>query len=142
MSSSEAKIKHLEFIQGVINRLAANSFLLKGWTITLTAALFAFAAQDADLAFAFIAPFSAFAFWGLDAYYLRQERLYRLLYHDVAIAPEDGSSTIPPYSLNVSPYEKRERGWFATLWSPSVLCIHGLNVIFVEVLIALKLFQP
>ena len=31
----EAKIKYLEMIQNVINRMAKNSFLLKGWSITL-----------------------------------------------------------------------------------------------------------
>lgn len=35
------KQKHLEFLQGAINRMAGNLFLLKGWTITLIAALFA-----------------------------------------------------------------------------------------------------
>ena len=30
----EKKLKHLEFIQGVINRLAANSFQMKGWYLS------------------------------------------------------------------------------------------------------------
>ena len=33
----EKKIKHLEMIQGVINRMAGNSFALKGWSVTLIA---------------------------------------------------------------------------------------------------------
>ena len=37
----EQKIKHLEFIQTTINRMAGNSFLLKGWTVTLTGGLLA-----------------------------------------------------------------------------------------------------
>ena len=35
------KHKHLELIQGVINRLSTNSFLLKGWSVVLVSALFA-----------------------------------------------------------------------------------------------------
>ena len=31
----ENKIKYLEMIQSVINRMANNSFCLKGWTVTL-----------------------------------------------------------------------------------------------------------
>ena len=42
----DKKIKHLEMIQGVINRMASNSFLLKGWTVVLVSALFALAAND------------------------------------------------------------------------------------------------
>jgi hypothetical protein len=44
----ENKRKHLEMIQGVINRMARNLFFLKGWTTTLIAALFALAAKDAN----------------------------------------------------------------------------------------------
>jgi len=35
----EAKLKHLEMIQDVIKRMASNSFLLKGWSLTLVVAL-------------------------------------------------------------------------------------------------------
>jgi hypothetical protein len=35
------KEKHLELIQAVISRMAGNSFLLKGWSVTLAAALLA-----------------------------------------------------------------------------------------------------
>ena len=31
----EAKLKHLEFMQGVINRLATDSFRVKGWVVVL-----------------------------------------------------------------------------------------------------------
>ena len=31
-------IKHLEMLQGVINRLGHNSFLIKGWSLTIIAA--------------------------------------------------------------------------------------------------------
>lgn len=37
----ESKIKHLEMIQGIINRMASNSFYLKGWAVTLVAGIFA-----------------------------------------------------------------------------------------------------
>ena len=32
--------KHLEIIQGVINRMASNSFSLKGWAVTLVVGIF------------------------------------------------------------------------------------------------------
>ena len=37
----EKKLKHLEFIQNAINRMASNSFIIKGWCITLIVGLFA-----------------------------------------------------------------------------------------------------
>ncbi|MEN9503463.1 MAG: hypothetical protein RI964_2748 [Pseudomonadota bacterium] len=37
------RLKHLEMLQQVITRMASNSFLIKGWSITLISALLAFA---------------------------------------------------------------------------------------------------
>ena len=31
----DRKMKHIEMIQGVISRMTRNSFMLKGWTITV-----------------------------------------------------------------------------------------------------------
>ena len=43
MSDKQA---HLEMIQGIVNRLSHNSFLLKGWSVVLVSAMFALAAKD------------------------------------------------------------------------------------------------
>jgi hypothetical protein len=79
----DAKIKHLEMIQGVINRMASNSFMLKGWAVTLVAGIFALAAKDTNKLYFIITYVPILFFWGLDAYYLRQERLFRKLYNKV-----------------------------------------------------------
>ncbi|MGE0407580.1 MAG: hypothetical protein AB7O65_14900, partial [Candidatus Korobacteraceae bacterium] len=76
----ENKLKHLEFIQSAINRMASNLFLLKGWTITLIAALFALATKDSDRVYFLIAYIPAVMFWVLDGYFLSQERRFRSLY--------------------------------------------------------------
>ena len=85
----ENKIKHLEIIQGVINRMAGNSFALKGWAVTLIAGIFALASKDADKIYFLVAYIPITVFWGLDSYYLLQERLYRSLYEKVRFLPED-----------------------------------------------------
>ena len=79
----ENKIKHLEMIQGVITRMASNSFALKGWAVTLVAGIFALAGKDADKIYFLVAYIPIIVFWGLDSYYLMQERLYRSLYETV-----------------------------------------------------------
>jgi hypothetical protein len=80
---------HLEMIQGVINRMAGNSFMLKGWAVTLVAGIFALASEDSNKLYFFITYVPIFVFWGLDSYYLRQERLYRKLYNKVREQTED-----------------------------------------------------
>jgi len=79
----ESKHKHLEFIQAAVNRMASNLFLLKGWTITLIAALFVLAARDSDRTYFLIAYLPALMFWALDGYFLSQERRFRALYDKV-----------------------------------------------------------
>lgn len=80
----EQKIAHLTFIQGIINRMGQNSFMIKGWNITIVAALFALASKDANKTFVLIAYFPTFMFWLLDTFFLQQEKLYRELYNEVA----------------------------------------------------------
>ena len=76
----ESKLKHLEFIQGVVNRLASDSFRIKGWTVILVAALFVLLAREGRVDFMYIGLVPVFFFWGLDGYFLWQERLFRALY--------------------------------------------------------------
>ena len=79
----EKKMKHLEMIQSIVSRMANNSFLLKGWAVTLAAGIFALSNRDANGLFFLVAYVPIIVFWLLDSYYLKQERLYRALYNDV-----------------------------------------------------------
>lgn len=79
----ESKFKHLELVQGIINRMASNSFMLKGWAVTLVAGIFALSNKDADKAYFLVAYIPIITFWGLDSYYLLQERLYISLYEKI-----------------------------------------------------------
>lgn len=85
----DKKYKHLELVQGVINRMASNSFMLKGWAVTLLAGIFVLAGKDTDKLYFIVAYVPVLVFWGLDAYYLLQERLYRSLYEKVRKTEED-----------------------------------------------------
>ena len=83
------KQKHLEMIQGVINRLSRNSFLLKGWSVTLFSALIALSTHNSNVNLVYFAWIPITILWGLDAFFLRQEQLFRKLYDLVRILPED-----------------------------------------------------
>ncbi len=81
----EKKIKHLEFVQGVITRMNSNSFSMKGWMITILAAFLAVFAGSKGLneLYLFIAIIPTLLFWILDSYYLLLEKKYRCLFDDV-----------------------------------------------------------
>ena len=81
----DAKLKHLEFIQSVINRMGANSFRLKGWAVVLVSALMILVAREDSGEAAFVGLVPVVVFWWLDAYFLHQERLFRALYDRVRV---------------------------------------------------------
>lgn len=86
---TEDRRQHLTFIQDVITRMNSNSFSLKGLMITIVAALVAFTVNDDNKDTAVfnlsIALLLVLIFWFLDAYYLKMERQYRMLYDDAVI---------------------------------------------------------
>ena len=114
-------VNHLTLIQSVITRLAGNSFLIKGWAVTLTSALSAFAAKDADRDIAWVGAGAAVVFAGLDAMYLASERAYRALYKDVV----DGKKT----SFDMAAGQVKLPAFLGALFSWSVLPIYLLLAI-------------
>lgn len=117
MSQTE---KHLEFLQGVISRLARNSFLIKGWTVTLVAALFALASKDAEAGYVLIAYLPTLMFWSLDAYYLRQERLFRSLYDEVR------RGEVTDFSMDTTPVEEKAESWVSVAFSRTIVLFYGI----------------
>lgn len=76
---TEDQRKHLEMLQAVINRMAANSFQLKGWCVTLVTGVLFFSStmtgEKQNLLFIALLPVAVF--WILDGYFLWQERIFR-----------------------------------------------------------------
>ena len=74
----EFMLKEIDIIQDIIKRMAYNSFLIKGWTVTLVVGILLLKGPEKYQIFLILIPL--IAFWYLDAYFLRQERLFRELY--------------------------------------------------------------
>lgn len=117
------KEKHLEFVQGVINRMGQNSFLIKGWTVTLVSALFALAANDSNQKFILIAYFPTVVFWLLDSYYLYQERLFRKLYDFVR------NIQAVDYSLNTKSLDNGLFDWAKAAFSKTIVLFYGIIIL-------------
>lgn len=104
------KIAYLGFIQNVINRMGSNSFLVKGFAITLISALVATLNSRYFFIFIFILTI---LFWIVDTYYLYQERLFRNLYKNVinGIEPDDS------FSMDAQKYENEVDDFFSVMIS-------------------------
>lgn len=131
----EQKIKHLEFIQGVVNRMAANSFLIKGWCITLVSAIFALAAKDTNIKFIIIAYIPVSVFWILDGYYLWQERLFRDLYNQIRVKEERSID----FSMDTKTFEIGINTWINSIFSKT-LYIFYIPLIIVMLIVMYLLY--
>ncbi|WP_445356220.1 hypothetical protein ACJJI5_10425 [Microbulbifer sp. EKSA008] len=125
---------HLEMIQGVVNRLSHNSFLLKGWAVVLVSALFALAAKDKNNLFIILAYFPAVSFWCLDGYFLWQERLFRKLYDHVRVLNEDDID----YSMNYNIADVDGVTWSKSFLSKTLIAFHGVIVISIIIVMFLS----
>jgi hypothetical protein len=124
----EAKLKHLEFVQAAINRMAGNSFLLKGWAVTIVGALLALSFKEINSQYIQISLAAVAGFWLLDSYYLARERLFIQLYNHVRVLDENAID----FSMDVSPFHRR-RHWpqcclstTMVLFYGGLLLVHGL----------------
>lgn len=132
----ENKLAHLQMIQAVITRMAGNSFLIKGWSVTLVAALFALAAAKTNQLFVYLSYFPALMFWALDAYFLRQELLFRKLYDHVR-QTEDGQAD---FSMNTQPFEENVDGALGVAWSHTLALFHGTTTATIVVVMLVIIF--
>lgn len=96
--------KEIDLIQDCISRMAQNSFMVKGWVITLVAACCALSSLNTN-EWKALFIFSALAiilFWYLDAFFLKMERLYRYKYEWVI----KNRLSQDMYSFDLNPYNK------------------------------------
>ena len=116
----EKKLKHLEFIQNTITRMAGNLFYLRGWVITLIVGMLALFSQieDSSLIIVFLI-FVIVIFWMYDGYFLSLERMYRDLYDKIRLKDEEKID----FSMNISEYKKLKK-------NSIVYCIFSKTLLF------------
>ena len=131
------RIKHLEFIQGVITRLNSNSFQIKGWAITIVAGILALFATMQKQDFMLIGIFSLVLFWFMDGYCLRQERRFRGLYNDVA-GISDNPLNLKPFEMNPNLYKSGYYSLWKTLWTKTIWLIYWPIILLLLILYIIK----
>jgi uncharacterized membrane protein len=133
----ENKRHQLLTIQAIIARMGVNSFLLKGWSVTLISALFALAATKANESFVAIALMPCIVFWGLDGYFLWQERLFRALYNHARTLDEQSVD----FSLDTHNITPPAPTLGHAIFSQTVLIFHGSLLVAIIVALAVS-FWP
>ena len=140
MEYKEILHKEIDLIQGIINRMANNSFLLKGWVISLIAVVLALKKDTivaTDLSyFNAILLLPVVVFWYLDAFFLHKEICYRKLYDWVITNRSE--TTDFAYNLDYRRFKKDVGCVLKIMFRSTLLLFYGF---IVAVLIALSCYN-
>lgn len=105
--------------------MASNSFRLKAWFLVSFSALFTFFAKwDSKAVDDLVWIVPLFFFAGLDAYYLKQERIFRLVHNDFETSLNGGKENRKPFDFTPTNQQRREFNILNCLFSPSVLWLY------------------
>lgn len=118
--TTDEKIAHLGFIQGAINRMAGNVFLVKGWSVALAAAMTALTSDSKFGSYIAIVPI--ILFWWLDAYYIQQEKLFRELFSMVSTS----RTPTVDFSMDTTAVQNRVASKFRIMLSCTVFPFYVL----------------
>lgn len=128
--------KEIDLIQGVITRLANNSFLLKGWLISLIVIILTLS-KDSFLTtngvvLCIILYFPVIVFWYLDAFFLHKEKCYRKLYEWVINNRLTSDEYL--YSLDYTRFKKDVNNVLQIMFSQTLLPFYGIALMLLIVL--------
>ena len=131
------KIAHLQMIQGVVDRMGGNLFYLKGWAITLLAALFAISTSKTlplGKWSAILIVVLLLLFWVFDGYFLSLERCFRDLYDKVRKMDEEDID----FSMNIGEFIRlRSRSPLTTMFRPTLIGFYGVILVTMAIIIKL-----
>lgn len=99
--------KEIDLIQSCINRMASNSFEIKKWTVGIVAILAGLLKQGGDtkdIRACLLFLMVIVMFWGLDAFFLKTEKLYRKKY---AWVIQNRLKENADHLFDLNPYEEQ-----------------------------------
>jgi hypothetical protein len=127
-------LKEIELIEDIIKRMASNSFLVKGWTITLVVASLLLKGSQYQAWIAFI---PLLMFWFLDAYYLWQEKMYRKLFAWVVSNRLKTSEHL--FDLNANRFKDDVQSKYRVMLSTTLIWFYG-SIALLTVIYQLAVF--
>lgn len=132
--------KEIDLIQECIKRMANNSFLIKGWTVSLIAVVLALAKDKIDLMYiCLILLIPVIGFWYLDTFFLRTEKMYRKMYEWVIKNRLQSDERM--YELDPRKYENEVESTKNVMFSSTLKVFFGIPTLVLLFIILYNLFQ-
>ena len=118
--------------------MARNSFMLKGWAISLLAVVIALTTDRLDPLFLFCSIFvPVLCFWYLDAFFLRAEKMYRKMYEWVLTARKEENLEYQ-YDLNPNRFKDKVESQCRVMFSKTLRVFYGIPL---SVVLVVSLYQ-
>ncbi len=129
--------KEIDLIQSVITRMANNSFMLKGWIVSLIVVLLAITDQTIVVTklnyFNFMLILTVLVFWYLDAFFLHKEKCFTKLYNWVIENRMASDQFL--FSLDYTRFDNQEKSvWNIMFCNRTLFLFYGLIAIALIVL--------
>lgn len=138
MKNDENKRLHIQMIENVINRMSSNSFLIKGWSLTILGGLMTVYLSNINKPMSYLILLLCFffclIFWISDTFYLREERRFRNLYEIVRKKDEED------IDFSMKPVKLKDPFWCCML-RPIFLMSYLPILIIIIIAITIKHFH-
>ena len=137
MSENNIEVIHkeIDLIQNCISRMAQNSFLIKGWALTVVTVVLALMEKNIDPIYLCLVLFiPLMAFWYLDAFFLQTEKIYRKMYKWVIeVRPKNDFSLL--YDLDPHRFKDKVDSIQKVMWSITLRVFYGIPLFVVIAII-------
>jgi hypothetical protein len=128
MTNNDSLHKEIDLIQGIISRMANNTFLLKGWLVSLIAIIIALTKDSiivtGSIYFCILLLLLVIAFWYLDAFFLHKEQCFRKLYDWVIENRKNTDDYL--FNLDYTRFEKQVYGILRIMFSKTLIVFYGM----------------
>lgn len=127
---NEVLHKEIDLVQACINRMANNSFLLKGWLVSIIVVILALLPEKINgVAIGILTTIIILIFWYLDSIFLMLEKLYRKKYEWIIKERLEGNKLylydLNPYNKNMwLSYDKKDTSILASMFSKTIVLFY------------------
>lgn len=131
--------KEIDLIQSCISRMAHNSFLIKGWMLTIVTVVLALIEKSIDPIYLCLVIFiPLLSFWYLDAFFLQTEKMYRKMYEWVLqLRPKNNLEYL--YDLNPHRFKDKVDSRPEVMWSITLRVFYGIPALIILVIIVYQI---
>lgn len=128
--------KEIDLIESAIERMARNSFVIKGWSLSLLALVATLSKLSISMT-VMIILIPIFGFWWLDSFYLRLERAFRKVYESRVSMRTGGDWVTDTYRVNCGKFLDEIQSPLRLMFSSSTFPFYGslvaiLLIVFVS----------